>query len=149
MYHDAGDSGRAQPLLVEGEASCFYHAAKKAAVACEGCGRFLCALCDIEMAGRHICPSCVESEKKKGNTNRVTTHRVLYDEASLALAIVPMIFLWPTLVTAPITLFLVCRYWKAPLSIVPRTRIRFVVAGLIAAAQAAGWIVFFTFLATR
>src|SRR5678815_2855123 len=38
--------GRAgETIIEESDASCFYHPQKKAVVPCEGCGRFLCALC--------------------------------------------------------------------------------------------------------
>src|SRR5271166_5060845 len=42
----------------EAEASCFYHPESRAAVPCDECGRFLCRLCDLEVEGRHLCPSC-------------------------------------------------------------------------------------------
>ena len=32
------------------EASCFYHTTKRASSACVECGRFICALCAVEMA---------------------------------------------------------------------------------------------------
>src|SRR4051812_45824912 len=54
-----------EALLVETESSCFYHPHKKAVLPCEGCGRFLCALCDCELRGRHFCPACLEVGKKK------------------------------------------------------------------------------------
>src|SRR5215470_14899706 len=47
----------AEALVIESEASCFYHAQKKAVVACQGCGRFVCALCDCDLHGEHFCPS--------------------------------------------------------------------------------------------
>ena len=43
-------------VLPENQAGCFYHSDKKAVEVCSSCGRFICALCDIEMGGRHICP---------------------------------------------------------------------------------------------
>src|SRR6266446_893460 len=55
----------AEPALIEGESSCFYHPHKKALLACEGCGRFLCALCDVEIGGVHRCPRCLEAGKRK------------------------------------------------------------------------------------
>jgi len=54
-----------EPILVEGESSCFYHPAKKASMVCESCGRFLCALCDLELNGKHVCPACLETGQKK------------------------------------------------------------------------------------
>src|SRR5262245_9590695 len=48
-------------LVSEGEASCYYHPQKKAVLPCSRCGRFLCALCDVDLNGEHLCPSCLES----------------------------------------------------------------------------------------
>src|SRR5262245_51105568 len=48
-----------EALMVEGESSCFYHPQMKAVLPCEGCGRFLCALCDCELQGKHFCPACL------------------------------------------------------------------------------------------
>src|SRR5437868_4454851 len=57
-----GKSG--ETVLVEGESTCFYHPQKKAIVPCDLCGRFLCALCDLELGGQHLCPSCLESGRR-------------------------------------------------------------------------------------
>jgi hypothetical protein len=54
-----------------------------------------------------------------------------------------MIFVWFTLITAPVVLFMVIRYWGAPGSIMRRTKIRFVLAFTIACLQIAAWILFF------
>lgn len=130
-------------LLSDAEAGCFYHPNRKAAVACENCGRFLCALCDVELAGRHLCPACIEAGKKKGKIKDLNRTRLLHDEVALALALAPC-FVFPiTLVTAPTTLVYSFWFWKAPSSIVPRTKVRFVIAMIIAALQIAGWIAFY------
>jgi len=64
---------------------------------------------------------------------------MLYDNIALLLATSP-ILLWPvTIVTAPATLFVVIRYWRKSSAIVPRTKVRFVIAGLIALLQLVGW----------
>src|SRR4051812_40609984 len=55
-----------EAALLENEATCFYHPQKKALLPCEGCGRFLCALCDCELHGQHFCPACLEAGRKKG-----------------------------------------------------------------------------------
>jgi hypothetical protein len=129
-------------LLLEGESSCFYHATKKAVLPCEGCGRFLCALCDCELNGRHFCPVCLESGKAKGKIATLENHRMRYDTLALLLAIVPLatlLFWFLTMFTAPAALFLAIRYWKAPLSIVHRTKIRYVIAIVFATLEVAGW----------
>lgn len=146
----AGQDG--ERLLVESEASCFYHPEKKAVRPCEGCGRFLCALCDCELHGEHFCPTCLEVGKKKGKIKRLENERTLYDSVALALAVYPMLIFYFTIVTAPMALFIAVRYWNAPRSIVHRTRWRLVLAVVIAVLQLVGWaalIYYFTTLKRR
>lgn len=127
-------------LLTDGEASCFFHPAKKAVSACEGCGRFLCSLCEVEWEGARLCPSCLAAGRKKGKIRTLENHRMLYDHLALAVSVAPVLF-WPlTCVTAPAALFLCLRFWKAPGSIVARSKFRFVLALVFSLAQIAGWI---------
>src|SRR6267142_3613050 len=129
-------------VLVEGEATCFYHPAKKAVLPCHGCGRFLCALCDCELNGEHFCPACLESGKTKGKIKSLENRRTLYDTIALSLAILPIVlivFWFLTIITAPMALFMAIRYWNAPRSIVHRTKIRYVLAMIFATLQIAGW----------
>ena len=129
----------AQSVVTEGEAGCFYHPNKKAVLPCETCGRFLCALCDVELNGQHLCPACLASGRKKGTLADLDNRRVLYDSLALTLALLP-ILIWPfTLITAPAALFIAIRYWKAPGSVVHRTRVRLILAMVLALAQMAGW----------
>lgn len=144
-----GTSTAAAPAIESGEASCFYHPAKQALVTCDTCGRFLCALCDVDIGQSHCCPACLESGKRKGKLEVVQNRSVLYDGLALALAFAPLLF-WPlTVVTAPAALFVVVRYWRKPLSILPRTRIRFVIAALFALAQICGWAVLGYYLISK
>ena len=127
----------AAPVIAEGESSCFYHPHKRAVVSCERCGRFLCALCDIEVGDKHRCPGCLS--RRSGVWPELEKSRTLYDGIALALATFP-ILLWPlTAISAPAALYLTVRYWRTPLSIFPRTKIRFILAFLIAGAQVVGW----------
>jgi hypothetical protein len=129
----------AQSVVTEGEASCFYHPNKKAVLPCEICGRFLCALCDVELNGQHLCPACLASGQKKGKLSNLDNRRVLYDSLALTLALVPLL-LWPfTLITAPAALFVAIRYWREPGSVVHRTKIRLILAMFLALAQMVGW----------
>ena len=99
-------------ILVEGESSCFYHPQKKAVVPCEECGRFLCALCDVELEGRHLCPACLESGKKKKTIRNLEDERFLYNRQALLLSIVPFF------ITGMGAIYMAWRYWKAPVSLV-------------------------------
>ena len=132
---------QADHVIVEGDASCFYHATKKAVMPCDHCGRFLCDLCNVEMNGQHLCSTCLETGKKKGRLVNLQNKRTLYDSMTLSLAILPIIA-WPfTIITAPATIYMVMRYRKEPLSILRRSRFRFWLALVIASLQLAVWVI--------
>ncbi len=131
-----------EPLRDDSQASCFYHPDKLAVVPCSNCGRFLCSLCDIELASERLCPACVEQGRQKGRLDRLVTQRTLHDQVALSLAFIPLLFFWITLITAPTAIYLAVRNWNSPSSILPRTKVRFVLAILIGALQISGWTVF-------
>lgn len=125
----------------EGQAVCFYHPQKSAHVPCDACGRFICALCDIELHGEHLCPACIENGRRKGKITTLENRRVLHDNIALSLAVLPLI-MWPfTIITAPAAVILAVATWKKPTSITPRTKIRFILAIIFAALTLAGWAV--------
>src|SRR5580698_3579478 len=109
MFRKTNPGQSAQPVMVEGESSCFFHPQKKAVVPCAGCGRFLCALCDCDFGGEHFCPACLEAGKSKGKIKAFDNRRTCYDGIALALALWPTLLFFPffyfTLITAPMTLF--------------------------------------------
>ncbi len=125
------------------EAGCFYHPDKQAVIHCSKCGRFLCALCDLEFSEQHLCPTCFEVGNSKQKLENLTNNRMLYDNIALFLSIIPFTFiLWfLSFITAPAALFIVIRYWKAPTSIIPRSKARFIIASILAIFQIAGWSV--------
>ncbi len=131
--------GEEGETLMGDQASCFYHPQKKAVIPCDHCGRFLCALCDVELGGKHLCPGCLESGKKKGRILNLDRHRVLYDGVALRIAVFPMITIWLTIVTAPMALYLAVRHWKSPTSLVRRTKTRFILAMALAGLQILAW----------
>ena len=139
LFRELPSDASEDTSIVDDEAGCFYHSKKKAVISCSACGRFLCSLCDVEFDGRHLCTSCLETGKKKHKVKNMGDHRILYDSIALALAVIPMIFFWPTILTAPLVLFFVIRYWKAPSSIVSRTKARSIVALLIGSLQIIVW----------
>ena len=123
---------------MDDQASCFYHSQKKAVVPCAYCGRFLCALCDVEWDGKHLCPACLETGKKKGKIINHERRRVLYD-----------VLFWFTLFTAPIALYIAIRHWNSPTSIVGRSKIRFVLAIMLSGLQILAWIAGIAYLVSR
>src|SRR5688572_25118384 len=58
FFRETAVGSAGEVLVVDSEASCFYHLQKRASVVCGSCGRFLCALCDVELEGKHFCPDC-------------------------------------------------------------------------------------------
>jgi len=136
-------------LLVEGESSWFYHPQKRAVVPCDACGRFLCALCDCELNGQHLCPVCLETGRKKGKLKNLQNHRTLYDNLALALAIFPLLIFYFTIVTAPMALYLAIRHWNTPSSIIPRSKIRFVMAIAVASLEILAWVAGIYYLVNR
>jgi hypothetical protein len=144
---DLGQS--AEPVMLEGESSCFFHPQKKAVVPCAGCGRFLCALCDCQLDGQHLCPTCLDTGISKGKITSLDKQRTRYDTIALGLALIPILIFYFTLITAPMALFVAIRYWKAPRSLVRRNSIRFILAIIIASCEIGGWVIFFILLATH
>jgi len=135
--NDAASGLAPEPLHGETEASCFYHPQSRAARVCDECGRFLCALCELEVEGRHICPRCFESGVSAHKIQTAEPRRTMYDTIALALSTVPFLAIWPAVISAPWSIFLVVTRWNAPSSVVPRTKIRFILAALFAVAELA------------
>jgi uncharacterized RDD family membrane protein YckC len=130
----------AEPVLLEGESACFYHAEKKALLPCHACGRFLCALCDCEINSGHYCPACLEAGVTKGKIANLESRRTKQDSIALSLAIAPMLLFYFTIVTAPAALYLAIKHWNAPRGVSHRTKVRLVLAMIVASLQIIGWI---------
>ena len=133
-------------VLSEGEASCFYHPAKRAAVPCGACGRFLCALCDVKLGDRHLCPGCVETGRAKGKITELEPARTLWDTTALMLAAVPLVLCYPiSILTAPAAVVVAIVGRKKPSSVIPRGRWRLWLALVLAVLQILGWLVLLGF----
>ena len=111
-------TGAGERLLIADQASCFYHPNKKATVPCDNCGRFLCALCDVDFGGKSLCPTCIEGGGNKSSQGDMDIDRVLYDKLALFLALVP------TILTQLGAIFLAIRHWSSPISIPRRHPLR-------------------------
>ena len=136
-------------LQADQEAGCFYHPRKTAVVPCTSCGRFLCDLCDVALNDQHLCPSCLEKGKANRKIKNLENQRTCYDTIALMVATASLCIIWFTIFTAPMVIYLTIRHWKTPSSIIPRTKIRFILAFSLAGAQIAGWILFFSSLALK
>lgn len=143
-----GSAGEA--LVIDTEASCFYHPQKKASVVCASCGRFLCALCDLELEGAHYCSSCLETAKEKGKIATIENRRHLYDDIALLLSLGGILIFYFSPVTAPISIYLAVKHWKKPTSIVRRqSKWRFITAIVLSSLQLLGWLALILYFVFR
>lgn len=119
------------PLLaLSNQATCFFHPDKTFQACCQRCGRFVCALCDLQLGAEHVCPTCFERGRADSGVDASTAEwryrDVLYDSIALTAGWV-WILVWPFIIVAlPATIFLHVKYRKAPRSyLVPRSGWRF------------------------
>ena len=137
----------AEKARLEGETTCFFHPEKKAAVVCDSCGRLVCTLCDVLIAGRHLCPRCIEAGREKKTLTVLETRRTVYPRLALNLAFLPLLLYPVTFITAPLTIFFVFYGWNKPPSLTSgRQRTLLIVALLFALTQCGAWIFGFTVL---
>jgi hypothetical protein len=137
LYRAADTLSLAELLRTEGEASCYEHPSKKATAECMACGRFICALCEVHLGSQSFCPACIHNPKAQARP-ALDTQRTLYDSIALWLATVPMLLFYFVVITGPMAIALSIYGWRKPLSLIRRSRWRFVLAILIAALQLAG-----------
>jgi hypothetical protein len=133
----------ASALVDHTEASCFYHPQKQAMRVCDGCGRMICALCSIELGAEHLCPSCLASGKKKGKITTLEDTRTRYDSIALSLAVFGIIVYVFSIFLAPAAIYISIRHWNSPGSLLGSSKIRFVIAILLASTMLFFW--FFVF----
>ena len=142
LFREFTPGGQGETIMIEGEASCFYHPQKKAVVPCAACGRFLCALCDCELNAQHFCPACLESGRKKKKIAGLEDSRILYGRQALLLSILPL------LITGLAAIYLALRYRQAPGSLVSPVRWAMPLALALGILQTLG-ITFLIFLAFK
>jgi len=130
FFRSPGAVQTGERIMIEGESGCFYHPQKKAVVPCEACGRFLCALCDVHLDGRHLCPSCLEAGQRKQAIESLQDKRVIYNRQALVLSLLPI------LISGLAAIYMAVRYWKAPLSMVSPMRWAMPVALVLGILQA-------------
>jgi len=120
----------AEKIMIDGESSCYNHPEKKATVACEGCGRFLCALCDIEFDNKHLCLKCLAAAKSKGTMDKLEIERYRYDLLARNLGLASLlIFCMPyfAIFIAGAAIFVAIRYWRKPVGLLTKGK-----SGLVA-----------------
>jgi hypothetical protein len=147
MFAPPAIPSAAEMTAAIGDATCFYHSSKRASAPCSQCGRFLCALCTVELSGTVMCPECFELGRTRKRIVNLENHRMLHDSIALALAALPVFIIYPSLITGPASVFYSIYYWKRPTSIVRRhPTVRFVIAIILGTLQIALWITLLIFL---
>ena len=132
LHRTAVTGAPAEVVLEEGESACFYHPTKRAVVPCDRCGRFLCALCDVELDGKQLCPGCLETARDAGSMRMLERTRTRYDQIVWSLLIVPLpLCAVAAPLTASVALVLALRHWRSPPSLVANTRLRLGLALLV------------------
>jgi hypothetical protein len=112
------------------QATCFFHPEKAFQACCQRCGRFVCALCDLQLGAEHVCPTCFERGRADSGLNSGKAewrHRdVLYDSIAVTIGW-GWILVWPAFIAAiPAVIVLHVKYRKAPGSyLIPRSGWRF------------------------
>ena len=132
----------ADPVMMEGEGACFFHPRKRADVPCDLCGRFLCALCDLEVGGKHVCPGCLTTAKSTGVLLAMERHRFIPESAALSLVCVGIV-LPLAIVTGPLAIYFAVRSFTGKGSLVGRRTLAAVIALLLAVLQIAAAIMMF------
>ena len=130
-------NSNAAPALSD-QATCFFHPDKAFKACCQRCGRFVCALCDLQLGAEHVCPTCFERGRADSGMEASKAEwryrDVLYDSIALTVGWGWILF-WPVIVAAlPAVIFLHVKYRKAPRSyLIPRSGWRFwaAYAGLV------------------
>jgi hypothetical protein len=133
---------RSETILTDGQASCFHHLRKKATVACDHCGRFLCALCATELGQRQLCLDCYKQELSgpaEQNAGPSTIRQCArYDNVALVLSLIPFYGL-----TALAAIFIAIGFWGRRTSVLPRGHARGALAILFSLGQLVGWAFFY------
>jgi uncharacterized paraquat-inducible protein A len=135
----------------EGEAACYDHPSKRAVAACAQCGRFVCQLCSVDLGQGVWCPSCVAAGAGSARTAKLETYRDLYDSMALTLPLASLL-LWPLAPLAALaSLVLTGMRWKRPLSLVRRSRWRFMAAIAFSLVDLVGvtWLVVYALLKAK
>jgi DNA-directed RNA polymerase subunit RPC12/RpoP len=134
--------GEKPEVALNEESTCFKHSENVAVAACDYCGVYMCNLCDLEIEGKHMCSECLKHKTEDFKTTRQKAF--LYDELALHLTILPILFVYAFLITAPTALIMSITCFNKVDTPYKRGKWRFIVAfilGLIEVFAIAGIII--------
>ena len=131
----------AEAALEDGLSTCFFHAQLPATAVCDVSGRMICDLCKTDWEGQTVSFDALQSLIAEGSTSQKDKKRTKWDDIALTLSVLPVLF-WPvTLLTAPTALGIcLVKFWAGPTSLLRRSRWRYILAGVFASLQIAGWV---------
>lgn len=145
----------------EGDATCIHHPRHKAVAVCADSGVFLCGLCAIPHRGVTLSPAAYTARQNRElqKTLHSESRAVMFDNIALGLVLVPLLLVFTlflagmafvTIFTAPAALILTVLAWRRhPCGLLPRSRVRFVLAVLLALFWIAVWVIGITFFVTN
>jgi hypothetical protein len=140
------DLERVGARAVDGSAVCFFHSGRRADSACDACGRYICALCEIPAGTGRLCPACVEEGRSPQAQILVGDSRIRYERLLVVGATLSCIppFLFVSFLSAPILIYVAVRSARQDHLIPPllRRRARFFryLGILIVSLQVIGWL---------
>jgi len=123
-------------VALEGDATCFFHPGKKAESCCEGCGRFLCELCDMPLGARRLCPACLGSGLHRQEMPELISKRICWSRTAFLLGTLPLLIGWPVwpiafVICGPLSIATAIYGWNKPQSLVLGRRRWTAIAGII------------------
>ncbi len=124
--------------LSDDDARCFSHPDKLAASNCAKCGAYMCKLCELDIAGRLLCPTCFNADKDK--IDAFKKEGFLYDNLMLLLSLLCLGICYLNLLVAPVVLGASFYYWNKVQTPYPRSRWRFVAAIAISSLIIIAWV---------
>ncbi len=126
------EAGRTGARSTADEATCFFHTDKRAEAACDECGRYVCALCEIRVGKRHLCPGCFSGTARgPGGASPTERHRVIRGRLALWIA-VGSFFLGPLcLLGGPLAVYFAIRGLRGPGSVTGRRAVAAAVLAMV------------------
>jgi hypothetical protein len=100
---------------------------------------------------RQLCAECLSQLRKLRDETGLVQYAALFDNVALFLVAAPLLtvfFSFFTIFSAPVSLFLSFYYWPRQWNLLPRSRLRFVIAILLSLLLIAAWALAIYYLAT-
>lgn len=123
-------------LADESDARCNFYPELTAEKVCDECGCFLSDRAAVDWGGLDLCLPCLHRLREEQSSAQFVARAKLHENRALALVTLLAPF---TLFTAPIAIFLLLRYRKAPGGFEPRSRLRWWLAMVLSIAWLAVW----------